>query len=393
MRAAVDARSASRVERRQHVHQVRLPPWQLWCLYIVTVVPWAGCATENARPHWVYFPAPPDTARAVHLISFNRLSDLVHVHKGILELIRGGGVSPYVSTPAGLAYQRNTLYICDTSLNVVHVWNLRTGRGTRLGGPGGDLQLIKPVAVAVDRMGNVFIADTGRGEVVAFGADGRSRPGTFSVRRDPDRHGYRPVAVAVRGSLLYVADITAHTIDVFSIDDGSFLTTKGGIGSGPREFYFPMGVATDADGRVFVSDMMNGRVQVLDDHLEPTLTIGRPGNRYGDLGQPRHLAVGPDGVVFVADPEFAHVHLFNLRAQLLMLLGTAEDRPGGTPMPVSVAVAEKLPSALAALLPDNFRATYFLFVANRIGTRRLSLFAIGTATGRTPPTPSARSRH
>jgi DNA-binding beta-propeller fold protein YncE len=138
-----------------------------------------------------------------------------------------------------------------------------------------------------------------------------------------------------------------------------------------------MGLAVDATGRTYVADMMGGRVLVFGSDQTLTQTIGQRGDRYGDMGQPRHLAVGPDGVLFVTDAEFAHVHLFNGEGQLLMLLGGPQDQPGQTPLPVGVAIAPTMPDRLASLVPADFNARYFLFVSNSVGSRRISLFAVG----------------
>ncbi len=101
------------------------------------------------------------------------------------------------------------------------------------------------------------------------------------------------------------------------------------------------------------------------------------------MGKPRHLAVGPDGTAFVTDVEFRHVHLFNARRQLLMLLGGPDNQPGGTPMPVGVADAATLPDPIAGLTPSGFEASYYVFVANSTGPKRVGLFAVGL--GRTGP--------
>jgi len=282
-------------------------------------------------------------------------------------------VSPRVGTPAGVTFRSGHLYVCDTEFNTVHDWNLDTGQASRIGQTG-NVVLVKPVAVAVDEAGTVYVADTGRGEVAAFDATGQS----LRRFRPPDRENYRPVSCAAVRSRLYVADIDAHRIDVFSTTDGAHITSFGGVGSEPGRFYFPMGVTTDSKGKIFVSDTMNARVQVFDDSHNPVRSMGRPGNRYGDMGKPRHLAVGPDGVVFITDVEFSHVHLFDEQGQLLMLLGGHENQPGGTPMPVGVAIAPTLPDRLASLVPDDFHPAYFLFVTNTIGTKRISLFALGS---------------
>ncbi len=334
----------------------------------------AGCASMGVTADPVYFPPPPGSPRVVHLKSFNRLHDLVPVRGSLLEILRSGSVSPYVQTPAGVAFHSDHLYVCDTGINVVHDWDLATGRARRIG-HSGDIVLVKPVAVAVDEAGTVYVADTGRGELVAFDAAGRF----IRAFRPPDCDEYRPVSVAVSQLRLYVADIAAHRIDVFSTDDGIHEGSFGGIGGEPGRFYFPMGVALDAAGHIFVSDSMNARVQAFDAGHNPVGSIGRPGNRYGDMGKPRNLALGPDGVVFIADVAFAHIHLFNKQGRLLMLLGGPDDQPGGTPMPVGVTVAPILPDSLALLVPDDFRPDYYLFVTNSVAAKHISLYAVGTA--------------
>jgi DNA-binding beta-propeller fold protein YncE len=306
--------------------------------------------------------------------SFNSLHDLVPVRVGFVELIRGGPVSPYVGTPAGIAFRAGHLYICDTEINALHDWDLTAGRAKRLG-RSGETPLGKPVAVAVDENGTAYVADTDRAEVVAFDSNGDS------TRRfkPPDRDAFKPVAVAVHGPKLYVADIIAHRIDMFSKTDGRYLGTIGKTGSGPGEFYYPMGLAANAKGELFVSDMMNARVQILDAGQNPGMAFGRHGNRYGDMGKPKHLAVGPDGTILIADAEFLHIHLFNAQGQLLMLVGGPEDRPGGTPMPLGVAAVTTLPESITKLVPDDFQADYFFFVTNSIGDKRISLFAVGSS--------------
>lgn len=331
----------------------------------------AGCASPRIEADCVYFPPPPAMPRVVHLVSFNRLDELVSTKVSFTDLIRGGPVSPFVDTPAGIAYQSGHLYICDTARAVVHDWDLAGGVARQIGQIPESV-LVTPVDVAIGRDETVYVADADRGEVVAFDATGR-----VSRRfRAPDCETYRPVALAVTGDSLFVADIEAHVIDVFSASAATHQRRFGGVGSDIGRMYFPMGVEVSQGSWVLVSDMLNSRVQGFDFEGRPTLSFGRPGNRYGDMGKPRHLAVGPDGVIFVADAEFAHVHLYDQQARLLMLLGGPADQPGATPMPVGVAIASTLPASLAALVADSCAPKYYLFVTNTVGTKRMSLFAI-----------------
>jgi len=329
-----------------------------------------GCASPQWTAEPVYFPSPPNPPHVVHLKSFNSLDAVAPLRPTFGDLFHGQPIRSYVETPAGIAFQDGHLYICDTGLRTVYDWDLATGEARRLEAKS-ETTLVTPVAVGVDQRGNVFVADTSLGEVVSFDATGTAG----SVIKPPDNDGYRPVAVAARGEDLFAADVIHARIDLFSTTDGQLTRNIGA--SGADQPFLPMGLAVDTAGRIYVAEMMGGRLLVFRSDQTLVQTIGQRGDRYGDIGQPRHLAVGPDGVIFVADAEFAHVHLFNEEGQLLMLLGGPQDQPGQTPLPVGLAIAPSLPDRLVSLVPSDFNARYFLFVSNSFGSRRISLFAVG----------------
>lgn len=332
----------------------------------------AGCSTSTRRANLVPFPAPPAEPRVLHLKSFNSLSELVPVRGTLRETMLGETRSPTVGTPAGLAFRDNHLYICDTTRNAVLDWNLETG-ASRRHKAFGDIELGKPVAVALDQTGTMFIADSERGQVLAVDPSRRNA----RQFRPPDAAAYKPVAVAAGDGVLAVTDQSRHQIDLFRAEDGSLTSSIGGIGSTPGRFYFPSGVAMDESRRVAVADMFNSRIHVFGASGELERAFGQPGDCYGDLGKTKHIAIAPDGVISVADAEFSAVHLFNQEGQLLMVLHGDRDIPIGTSMPFGVAIARSLPPRLSSWVPNDFDADYFLFVSNTVGANRLSLFAIG----------------
>ncbi len=332
-----------------------------------------GCVTQSNTTKPVYFPAPPATPHVVHLKSFNHLHDLIAPQQSWVEKIRGGLASPFVSAPSGIAYRDQRLYICDTAQSCVHSWNLATGYASKIG-DGGYVTLEIPVDVAIDDNNNVYIADTGRGEVIIFNQSDHK----VSHRLRPNSNEpMKPVALTVQAGKVYVADITTHRILVFDATSGKLETSFGEPGRDSGQFFFPMGIEATNNGQLLVSDSINGQVQRFNKEFMPLTTIGSLGNRYGDMGRPRHLAIGPDGVIFVADTEFARVHMYDNDGQLLMLLGGPENQPGDTPMPTGLAIAPDLPPAIRALVPQEFDAQYYLFVSNTLGSHRISLYAIG----------------
>ena len=87
-----------------------------------------------------------------------------------------------------------------------------------------------------------------------------SSPGSFNVATgiEVDRQGR-----------VYVADFYNHRIQVFT-DDGDFLVEFGAQGSAPGEFERPTDVAVDAQGGIFVVDFGNHRIQKFTPLSSPT---------------------------------------------------------------------------------------------------------------------------
>lgn len=331
-----------------------------------------GCAGPGPRADLRYFPAPPAAPRAAHVISYDRLSEVVPPRLSFIELLRGAPPSPFVETPAGVAVRGQTLYICDTGLNVVHVWDLASGAARRFGASG-DAPLHKPVAVAVDDRGHVFTADTGRSEIVHFDSDGRE----VGVLRPPQRETYRPAALTIHRSELYAADLSTHQIDVFETASGGHLRSFGRGGeSGEAPLYYPVAVACDSTGNVYVAEFVDARVRVFDPSGREVRTISQAGDRLGDLGRPKGLAIGPDDTLFIADAEFGLVHVFDQEGHLLIVLDWPVDGTSSRRMPVGLAAAATVPESLSELLPENLSFLYFIFTASTVGDGRISLFAV-----------------
>ena len=63
--------------------------------------------------------------------------------------------------PSGVAVRGDELYVCDFQTQKVEVWDRHSGQVLRtIGGPGGEPgQFIRPLGLAVDREGNVYVSD------------------------------------------------------------------------------------------------------------------------------------------------------------------------------------------------------------------------------------------
>jgi DNA-binding beta-propeller fold protein YncE len=62
---------------------------------------------------------------------------------------------------------------------------------------------------------------------------------------------------------LYVVDAQFEAVELFN-DTGNLLLDFGEEGHAPGEFWLPCGIFIDGNGRIWVADSYNHRVQVFD---------------------------------------------------------------------------------------------------------------------------------
>lgn len=128
---------------------------------------------------------------------------------------------------------------------------------------------------------------------------------------------------------LYVVERGNSRVQVF--DAGGKRVTELGDDS-----HHPSDLAFDARGKVYVSDTMNHEVDVYDAGGRLRRTIGAFGTETDQLNGPRGLAVSPAGELHVADYGNARVQVYSLEGQHLHGYGSFGDAEGEMHGPSSV---------------------------------------------------------
>ncbi len=113
------------------------------------------------------------------------------------------------------------------------------------------------------------------------------------------------VAVDSLGNV-YVADTDNNRIQKFN-STGIFITKWGSPGSGDGQFEHPRGVAVDSLGNVYVADSNNNRIQKFSSTGTFITKWGSPGSDDGQLWVPVGVAVDSTDNVYVArSGNFTH---------------------------------------------------------------------------------------
>jgi DNA-binding beta-propeller fold protein YncE len=142
----------------------------------------------------------------------------------------------------------------------------------------------------------------------------------------------RAVAVDADGRV-WVADFGNHRVQTLG-PDLEPIAAYGGQGKGPVQFEQPCALAI-AGGHVYVADTWNGRVQVLD--LEGRMTSEWRGSFFG----PRGIAVGSDGRVFLADTGNHRIRVFDREGAEVAAWGQRGTGPAELDEPMCVGVDAK----------------------------------------------------
>jgi peptidylamidoglycolate lyase len=202
-----------------------------------------------------------------------------------------------------------------------------------------------PHGLTIDAEDNLWLTDVGLHQVFKFDPSGNLLMilGERGVSGNDAAHFNLPtdVAVAPDGSF-YVSDGYGNSRIVRYSPEGEFLDEWGAKGTAPGQFDVPHGLALDAQGRVYVADRGNARLQIFDGTGKFLAEW-----KGAQLGRPWAVRIGTDGSVYVVDggdqpvlfPDRARILKFDASGNLLAWFGSYGQEPGQFTWPHAIALA------------------------------------------------------
>ena len=256
----------------------------------------------------------------------------------------GAATAARLNEPWGVALDgAGNLYIADKDNHRIRKVDAVTGiistvAGTGMAGGSGDggaataAQLNQPLYVAADEAGNLYIADTNNhrvrkvdaateiiSTVAGSGMQGYNGDGAALLTRLDSPYG---VALDSAGDL-YIADSGNNRIrKVIAVGQGTVVSTVAGTGNGgyratddgaaaaSAQLNFPIGVALDRAGNLYIGDTFNHRIRKVDTAGVITTIAGDGmGSFSGDGGRaaaaqvntPYGVAADGSGNIYIAD--------------------------------------------------------------------------------------------
>jgi DNA-binding beta-propeller fold protein YncE len=216
--------------------------------------------------------------------------------------------------------------------------------------PAGGLSLVdglqSPVGLAVDRLGNLYVAEAQARDVRKIDPQGKT-VATWYIGTVRTNRLIEPRGIALdRAGNVYVTD--AQTSYIYKLSpSGKLLARWGGIGTAPGRFDEPTGIALDAQGNMYIPDRDNNRVQKLSARGRPLGHWGRFGHGNRQFAGPNGIALDNAGNIYVADTNNRRIEKLGPHGAFL---ASWPSRP-----PISLSTARLSPRSVSAAPAGRLR--------------------------------------
>jgi sugar lactone lactonase YvrE len=265
---------------------------------------------------------------------------------------------PFADPPAGKA--ENFVQLSDVSGTVRYVVGaVKSGRFGGDGGPAVQATLNFPGAVAVDRQGNLYIADTmnhrvrkvdaASGVIATIAGTGQHRcsgdggPATTAALNEP-----AALAVDDRGNL-YIADQSNNRVRKVDVSTGIITTVAGtgetgytgdGMPATEAGVSGPSGLALGPDGELYIADTFSGRIRRVDPTTGIISTVAGDGGEYRfsglpnefstSLSRPYGIALDRAGNLLITDSDSHLIRRWDRKKKIITrMAGNGQAQFGG----------------------------------------------------------------
>jgi DNA-binding beta-propeller fold protein YncE len=339
--------------------------------YLFFVIGMVACSKntrlQKSKPEVVVYPSPPDTVRIQFLKSFNTSID-VEGQRSKFGVFLAGEVPPKpIIKPYGVTMHDGKIYLCDLDMNGLEIMDLANESFEYFTPKGlGKLQL--PINCFVDSLGYLFIADSKRKQVVIYNENHEYVNSLGGNEKD------KPTDVFVVDGKIWVADVANGRVDVYKNDSTyQFLYSIPKDGVEDAKLYQPTNLFVSPE-KVYVSDFGEFNIKIYDHEGNFLNKIGSYGKNLGQFARPKGIAVDREGILYVVDAAFENVQMFDKEGKLLMFFGGSYQGPGDMWLPAKVSISYEGLEYFQKYVDDNYTLKYLVLVTNNFGPDRLNVY-------------------
>ena len=321
----------------------------------------------NSGDNLVIYPPPPDTTRIQYLRSISSSSDITGKRSGFAKFIFGEPLTKVINKPYGVSVHKGKIFVCDSGLKGLEIIDLEKDNFDYFI-PSGFGELRLPLNCSVDDNGYLYVADGERMQIVIFDNN------LQYVNCFGNADTFKPTDVVVQDYKIFVVNLKAQKIDVYSKDSYELLYSFPESETGNDDYlYSPTNISV-TDDRVFVSDMGDAKIKIYTHDGLFIRSFGSYGSGAGQFVRPKGVAVDKKSNVYVVDASFENTQVFNEAGNLLMHFGGPYNGPGDMWLPAKVVIDYDNIDYFKKYVDPRFRLVYLIFVTNQYGPDKLNVY-------------------
>lgn len=215
------------------------------------------------------------------------------------------------------------LYVTDTNNKRVEVFDSSGTQVFKFGKEGNNKgQFEFPYGIAADKKGNIYVADLYNGNISIFDSKGKFIK-YFTEKDQKNKVIQAPAGLRIFNNKLYVTDIKQSQVFKFALD-GTKLLTIGKGGEKVGELRAPNAVTLDKNNNIFVCDTGNQRIQKFSKKGKFIKVIN--GSDKENVGSvfvnPRGIGFDSRGILYVVDNMSHMVYGFDSKGKKLFTMGS-----------------------------------------------------------------------
>ena len=320
------------------------------------------------QEHSIIFPSPPDDAQIQYLTSINSSVDIAKKQSGFSKFILGETKPKTIAKPFGVDIRFGKIYICDIGIKGLEIIDLEKGSFDYFL-PEGKGKLIIPVNCYVDEKGYLYIADSGRKQIVVFDNEGKY------VHSFGEEDNYQPLDVFVSDGKIWVANLQDHKIHVYKNDTTyKFMFSFPDVSPEEDGYLFQPKDIYVTNDKVYVSDFGGFKINIFSKEGEFINSVGSQGKNPGQFTRPKGVAVDQEDNLYVIDTAFGNAQIFNNKNQLLLFFGGPYNGTGYMYLPANISIDYENLKYFKKFVDPDYNLKYLILVTNQYGKDKLNIY-------------------
>ena len=232
-------------------------------------------------------------------------------------------ITDQLNQPSDVAVSNDgSIHVVDGVNSQIKIFDQRGKPIASFGNPGSAAgEFRNPLGIDIDNAGRIYIADAGNHRLQIFDPEGHF---VNAIKiASTKKHPADPTDVVVdeTRNRCYIVDNDNHTILVYDLASLELIATYGTPGAGKRQFRYPFLITMDPRNYLYIVDVINTRVQILNPDGLFVNFIGGWGVEKGEFYRPKGVALDKNNRIYVSDSWMGVIQVFEPTGEFYAALG------------------------------------------------------------------------